>query len=118
MKLTTILLPFLCMAFCLTSCRIYSTGHTQIGLTEKIEIYPLENSRAKVKIQNFSASDVYILKNSDKITLHSKNVKKLKLNSGDQLVVFHQNSIPSEIQVRCYMLFKNRVKVTRGNINN
>lgn len=106
------------MTFSLNSCRIYSTGRTQITSYERIEVYPSENSKVKVKTQNFSDSEICILKNTDKISLFPKNEKIINLNTGDTLLIFHENQNPLKIQMRCFTFFKNKLKVKRRAIKN
>jgi len=101
----------------LYSCRIYSSGHTQLAPSEKFEVYSL-NSKARVKLENFSTKNLFIVKNSHKFILPPESKKNMKLVKGDTIELFHNNKEPVECQLRCIMLFRNRVDVKRTKINN
>jgi len=102
---------------CLYSCRIYSSGHTQLASSEKFEVSSL-NSKAKVKLENFSTKNLFIVKNSHKFILPPESKKNMKLVKGDTIELFHNNKESVECQLRCIMLFRNRVDVKRTKINN
>lgn len=101
----------------LYSCRIYSSGHTQLAPSEKFEVYSL-NSTARVKLENFSTKNLFIVKNSNKIILPPEGKKNMKLVKGDTIELFHVNKEPVQCQLRCIMFFGNRVDIKRTEIDN
>lgn len=96
------------------SCKMYSSGRTNLESGENFTIINDDDSKSKVRVQNFSNLKLSVFYDNDTLFILPEKSQTFKLKKGKKMMIMNNEDVAQKVQVRYFTILNNTASITRA----